>query len=204
MKRGLLAYFIAMLCISASASDKGRNIPKVTFGVEWSYSAAVLSGYHYNFYDPEGFRVNDLGVDWGYSTDGDMSFNLGYNFNEYWNMSLHAGYSGAGRYGKVIPVSIRATRFFGDSYLADRWFAFCDLGSGLSINERPREIYCGKIGNGYRLSLSRHTKLDFIAAFRLLYLHPDIFYYGANVSDAYINRDDGYLFSINVGLGLVF
>jgi hypothetical protein len=65
-------------------------------------------------------------------------------------------------------------------------------------------ILTGKAGCGYRLSLSRDTKLDFIAAWRILLTHPDIYYYGMEVSPGRINRNNAYISAISFGIALSF
>lgn len=185
---------------------KGNSsgIHKVTFGAEWGYSAVLASGYHYNFFDPDGFRVDSKDFKFSHFNNGEVSFHIGYNFNRYWNLSIYAGYIGAGDYQPVLPFSLRATRFFGDSHISDRWFAFWDLGSGICLKEKPQEIITTKIGGGYRYSLSRHTKLDMLLGLRFLYTHPDIIHYGEKVSQTWINRNDGYICSLNIGISLTF
>ena len=101
-------------------------------------------------------------------------------------------------------MSLRITRYWGDDHISDRWLTFAECGSGISIKKRPQEIFSGKVGGGYRISLSRFTKLDFIAAFRMLYTHPDISYYGYEITQELINRNDGYVGALFFGLSLTF
>lgn len=201
MKRGLLTY---ILLLTAFVSARGVSMPKITFGAEWGYMPALFSGHHHNFFDPDGFRVDDKNTAFGYFTNGEVTLHAGYNFNEYWNLAFHTGYSGAGDFAPVVPISLRITRYLGCNHLSDRWFTFLEGGSGISIKEHPQEIFCGKIGGGYRISLSRLTKLDFIAAFRMLYTHPDIMYYGYEISRELTNRNDGHVGSLFFGLSLTF
>ena len=201
MKRGLMTY---ILLISTLVSARGEGMPGVTFGAEWGYMPVLFSGHHYYFFDPDGFRVDDKDTAFGYFTNGEVTLHVGYNFNEYWNLSFHTGYSGAGYFNPVVPMSLRITRYLGDDHLSDRWFTFFEGGSGISLNKRPQEIFNGKIGGGYRMSLSRFTKLDFIAAFRMLYTHPDIVYYGYEISRELTNRNDGHVGSFFFGLSLTF
>lgn len=184
--------------------SRETSLPEITFGAEWSYMASFVSGYHYNFFDPDGFRVDTRDMKAGYRNNGEMSLHIGYNLSPRWNISLHAGYSGNGDYEPVIPISIRVTRYWGEDHLADRWFTMMDAGSGICLTKYPQEIISCRLGGGYRLSLSRVTKLDFLAAFRVLYTHPEITYFGTDIGHKWINRNDGYVGSLSVGISLTF
>ena len=205
MKRGLITYLLTLACcFMASGRTGAATASKVTFGAEWSYIATFQSGYHFNFFAPDGYRV-DMDEDQArYFTNGEVLFHAGYNLNDQWNLSLYLGYTGISDMHPAVPISIRATRYFGTDHMADRWFAFGDIGSGVSIKKDPREIYAGKIGGGYRLSLSRYVKLDFVASIRMIYTHPDIIYYGEKISREWINRDNGHASSASLGISLTF
>ena len=92
----------------------------------------------------------------------------------------------------------------GENDKKDRWLSFIDLGSGASIKEHPQELLSGKVGLGYRLSLSRTTKLDFIAAIRTVLTHPDIDYYGTMIEHARINRNNAYMSALSFSMALTF
>lgn len=203
MKRGLATYLLLLVSCMISCG-KGHELPKFTFGAEWGYMPSFLSGYHYNFFDPDGFRVDTKKISAEYYTNGEVTAHVGYNLNTKWNLSLHAGYSGAGGYEPTIPVSLRMTRYWGDDHLADRWFTLFDVGAGICLKQNPQEILSCKVGGGYRVSLSRITKMDFIAAFRALYTHPQIKYYGEIIDSRWINRNNGYVGSLFLGISLTF
>lgn len=204
MKRGLLIYILILMCCLNTSGKEPVVAPKVTFGTEWSYIATIQSGYHYHFFAPDGYRVDLKNNEFRYFTNGELLFHVGYNFNELWNLSVYLGYTGLSDMHPALPISLRATRYFGNDPLSDRWFAMVDLGSGVSIKKSPREIIVGKLGGGYRISLSRHAKMDFIASIRVANTHPDIIYYGYQIEDKWINRDNGYLSSISLGISLTF
>jgi hypothetical protein len=188
------------ICVKAQNSE----FPRFTFGAEWGYVATVQSGYRCIFFPPEGYRVDVRDNSFGLHSNADMYMHGGMNLNENWNISLYIGYAGVSDIHKVIPVSIRTTRFFGRNHLADRWFAFTDLGSGICLKRPVQEILCGKIGGGYRLSLSRDTKLDFILSARMTYTHPQIIYDKMIISHDMVRRNNAYVSAISCGLGLTF
>ena len=205
MKRGLLTYVLLLCCIAGASAQTGKtDMPKWTFGTELSYSATFFAYEYHYFISPDGYRdlieVNKA----LYDTDSELNLHVGYNFNDNWNLSLHLGYTEAGYFHKTVPVSLRATRYFGDNPMNDRWFAFADVGSGISLKDKPQGIACGKIGGGYRLSLSRYSKLDFIVALRTAYTHPDISYYGVKILPTDISTNDGLICSLTFGIGLTF
>lgn len=181
---------------------KSDDMYRITFGIEWGYIASFYSIQHNYFIAPEGYRVEDKHDKAIYRSNGEVNIHAGYNLNEKWNMSLHIGYAGIGNYHTGVPVSLRMTRYFGDDPMADRWFAYCDLGSGISIKSNPQELLGAKIGGGYRLSMSKYTKLDFIASVRVMHTHPDIYHYNELIYTQSINRNSGYLISASFGIGI--
>lgn len=205
MKRGLLTLIFGLfLGFTAIGKAPLTQYPTWTFGAEWSYHATFLSGYDNYFYAPEGFRVNDNSNEFTYNGNGETLLHVGYNINQYWNLSFYTGYTGLGKFHTAIPFSLRATRYYGDNHLADRWFTFIDIGSGVSLKKNKQEIITGKIGGGYRLSLSRLTKVDFILALRSVYTHPEVEYYGEKIDQKSVIRNDGYVCSISFGIGITF
>ena len=62
----------------------------------------------------------------------------------------------------------------------------------------------GKIGGGYRISLSKDTKLDFLFSARLTYTHPYIFYDDTQISHNKINRNNAWLSALSIGISLSF
>lgn len=204
MKRGLLTYILLICCLTAAGRTRNADLSKITFGAEGSYHATIYSFKYQYFISPEGFREESLANEFKYITNNEIDLHAGYNFNQYWNLSLYICYTGLSHYHRAIPITLRATRYFKDDPLKDRWFAFIDAGSGICLKKRPQEIICGKIGGGYRMSLSKYTKLDFIMSLRTVYTHPDVVYYDVNLTPEKIFRNYGFASSLSVGIGLTF
>ena len=152
----ILAILLILFSFNIYVNAQKDRFSRYTFGVEWGYVATFQSGYRYIFFPPEGYRVDVRDNSFGLHSNADMYIHSGINLNRQWNLSLYAGYAGVGDIHKVIPVSIRTTRYFGKDPLKDRWFAFTDLGSGICLKRPVQEILTGKIGGGYRMSLSRY------------------------------------------------
>ena len=201
-KAFLIASVLVFLGTALKAQD--NTYPRFTYGAEWGYTGIFYYGYHYNFYAPEGFRVDPRGHSFTYESNGEAYLHAGYNFSHKYNLSLYAGISAVMEYHHTVPVSIRLTRYYGDSHLADRWLTFIDLGSGIILKEYRQDMYTGKIGGGYRLSLSRDTKLDFIVTIRTILTHPDIEYDGVEITPDRINRNNAYCSGASIGMALTF
>ena len=198
----ILSLFLSCICLHAQ-EQKGR-VPEFTFGVEWGYVATLHYGYHNNFFSPEGNRIDRRDNIIGLFNNADAYLHAGYNINHLWNISGYIGWAGLADSQSIIPISIRATRYFGDNHLTDRWLCFADIGSGISIKKHPQEILTGKLGGGYRISLSRISKLDFIASVRITYSHENINHYGYMIEPEYINRNNIYASALSLGISLTF
>ena len=203
MKKTLALIFI-MVLFHTGAGAGNTSLPRLTYGVEWGYIGVFYSGYHYNFFAPEGYRADPRNYKFMYMSNAEAYLHLGYNIDANHNISAYAGISAIERYHHTIPVSIRFTRYSGNDHMKDRWFTFIDLGSGISIKKHPQAILTGKIGWGYRISLSRDTKLDFLMAYRAVLTHPDIYHYGEMIPFDSINRNNAYNSAISFGMALTF
>jgi hypothetical protein len=206
MKKFILISLI--LCLfnnNVKAQDKGgETYPKLTFGLEWGYIASMTTFYHYNFYAPEGFRVDEKGLLWGCKSSADVYLNVGWNINPVWNLALYLGYTGVGEMHKALPVSIRGTRYFKANTPQDRWFVFADGGSGICLKTPVQEILTGKIGGGYQMSLSRDTKLNFLFSARGTFTHPSVYYDSNRIPMNRTNRNNAVVGAVSIGLGLTF
>lgn len=201
MKRSCMIF---LLILSLSAAAGNREMPRFTYGVEWSYIAFIHHGLHNNFYAPDGYRVDENSSDIRSGLNAEASIHAGYNISDRWNLSVFLGYMGISGMHNAIPVSIRGTHYFRKNTNGDRWFAFTDLGSGVCLTSRPQEILTAKIGAGYRIPLSRRVKLDLKADARIIYTHPEVIYYNDTIHWDSVNRNNAYLSGISVGIGLTF
>lgn len=203
-----LSLILLIICLFNNYVNARNNVqepyPKLTIGLEWGYIVSLNSIYHYNFYAPEGFRVDEKGSRWGFTSNADMYLNVGCNLTPEWNLSLYIGYAGVGDYHKILPISIRGTRYFGTDLTQDRWFAFADAGSGICLKTPVQEILTAKIGAGYEMSLSKDTKLNFIVSARSTYTHPGIQFDDHRIPMKNTNRNNAIVSALSFGLGLTF
>ena len=192
------------MSFSLDSRSQENDFPRFTFGVEWGYDATFHMLWNYNFFSPEGYRVDQSGNRFVYKSNVEAHLNAGYNIDENWNISVYLGIAGLGDLHKAIPISLRGTYYWGSNPLKDRWFAFMDLGSGISLKRPVQEIFSGKAGGGYRMSLSRDVKLDFLIAFKAAYTHSDITYDDILIDSERINKNDMLLSAIHLGMAINF
>ena len=191
--------------INVFAQNECKNAyPRFTFGVEWGSVAEIWSAFHNNFFAPEGYIVDQRGNTFRYRENKDSYVHLGCNLDEKWHLALYVGYTEVHEEEKVLPVTLRGTRFFGTAPMSDRWFTFLDMGSGISIKTPVQEIATAKSGFGYRLSLSRDTKLDIHVAARATYTHMNIIYDGTPIHASRTNRNDMLVGALSLGMAVVF
>ena len=66
-KAFLIASVLVFLGTALKAQD--NTYPRFTYGAEWGYTGIFYYGYHYNFYAPEGFRVDPRGHSFTYESN---------------------------------------------------------------------------------------------------------------------------------------
>lgn len=204
MKRIAAYILLFLLPVMSLAEERQNSARRITFGAEWGYVFTFCRGYHYNFFSPDGWRVNETDVSMCNFSNAEINFHVGYNFSEKWNLSAYAGFTAIQDTDYCVPVSLRATRYFNPNRKGDRWLSFIDLGSGISIKKHPQEILTAKIGTGYRISLSERTKLDFLASLRMNYTHSNIIFDNTEIQYDRINRNNIYGCALSVGASLTF
>ncbi len=205
--RRIIAILLIFSAFNMNVHAKGKGserLSRMTFGVEWGYMASVNSGYSHVYYAPEGYRISESKNSFGYISNAEMYLHFGYDFSTVWNLSMYIGYAGIADIHKAVPVSLRMTGYFNPDPASDRWFSFLDLGSGISVGKPVREIFTGKVGLGYRLSLSRHAALDFLISARHTRTHQQIFHENRPVSPEMTNKNTAYTSSISLGMALTF
>ena len=204
MKKLAVICTIVLAFLTCAGAQSREDYPRITYGVEWNYVAAVFSAYHYNYFSPEGYRYNSKGTTTSFVNNGEALLHVGYNVTGNWNLAICTGITGISDFHNAIPLSFRVTRLLKPKTNGDRWFTFADAGSGISLKKQMQEIATLKLGGGYRVSLSRDTKLDFNAAIRCAYTHPDINYDYEIISQRWINRNDAIVVSATIGMAVTF
>lgn len=203
--RLIIVILLSLISFGAYAGTRnGQSFRKFTFGAEWGFISSFHSGIHHNFFSEEGYRVDINQQSIGYESNGDVYLHCGYNINQEWNLSIYAGFAGVANIGNSIPLSLRMTRLFKEDKRGDRWLCYLDAGSGVCLKQNPQMIAAGKIGGGYRMALSRTTKMDFLLGYRMTLSHPDIVFDGYTVPFEMINRNNAYVSAIALSISLTF
>lgn len=205
MKRRLI---ILLILIPFNIIVRAENTPsaqsrRFTYGIEWNYVGTFHSAFHYNFFSLDGYRYNFQSSSLGWHSNADMYIHGGMDFKGgKENLSLYIGLAGIGDFHKAVPMTFRYTWFFKENLRQDRWMMFVDAGSGICLKKEIQEILTGRIGGGYRLSLSKTTKLDFLLSARITYTHPQILFEGENISLKSTNRNNALLSAISLGIAI--
>lgn len=201
----IIAILLCLIPIGVHAGTREDSpFRKFTYGIEWGFISSFHSGIHHNFFSEEGYRVDINQQSFDYKSNGDAYLHCGYNIDQEWNLSIYAGVTGVSDIGNSIPLSLRLTRFFKEDNRGDRWFCFLDAGSGVCLKQNPQMIAVGKVGGGYRMALSRTTKMDFLLGYRMTLSHPDIVFDGYTVPFEMINRNNAYVSAISLSISLTF
>lgn len=204
MKRIAVIAVMLTLFLHDAEAQRQEDFPRITFGAEWSFVASAFTAYHFNYFSPDGYRYNETGSYAGLIGNGEGLLHVGYNVTESWNLSIYTGITGISDIHNAIPLSFRATHLFKARGNGDRWFAFVDAGTGLSLKKEVQETAALKLGTGYRVSLSRDTKVDFHISLRCIYTHPDIYFENERISYRWINRNNALVAAASVGMAVTF
>lgn len=207
-------HIVLIICVfntnvySANKNVKQENtsissFSRLTYGAEWSYIGSIHYSTKYNYFNTEGYRQNSSEDISGYWNNGEALLHVGYNLTQHWNLSFYSGIIGIADIHPAVPLSFRATYYFGEID-KDRWLVYADLGTGVCIKQEPQEIWTGKIGGGYRITLSRDTKLDFLAALRLCCTHPQIIDGEDFITLQWTNRNTALVESFSIGMAITF
>ena len=175
MKRVLASILLTVMSFSfLQASETRRDFPRITFGAEGNFILTAATWRHFNYVADAGYRVNIKGYDYSPVFNGQILANIGCNISGRVNLSLYSGYGGIYRKKTAVPLMLRVTYFWGKDPLAHRWFSCADTGVVTDGLEFSTAAPCGRLGGGYRLSLSRSVKLDFLVTYQRLSDHPEV------------------------------
>ncbi len=189
------------LCDAADSETSKRAWPLLTYGLEWGYSANINHAYHYNYTSQIG-RIDIRENYMCFKNNAYVSAHFGLNCSRHLNLSVYGGYESIYRGQAVIPLSLRGTWLFGKNPMGSRWLAFLDGGWAFSTSDY-RAGAIAKAGAGYRISLSRSVKLDFMLSYEFASTDVDIYDDSGNhVPTSRIRRNDNYFSAINLSIGI--
>lgn len=211
MKRIVTIFLLMTLaCYELSAWDLWRRFrewgsPEVKYGVEWGYTATFLDAARYDYVDPvDGYRVDESTVDAYLYSNAHVSANIGIYFGNHFCTAIYAGYEGIKQDKRIFPVTVRASYYFKD-YRSDGAFCFLEGGTGIHPNDKFVSNI-GRIGAGYRLSLSRKGSLDLLMSLKLTGDRPEIanIHTGYPVPEHYIRYSNALYGAATLGIALNF
>lgn len=178
----------------------GERARRFTYGFEWAYSAMFLRIKHHNYILSTG-RVDDRSCCLDYINNGLALAHVGLNCGKHLNMSIYGGYGSIYYEERAFPLTLRGTWFFGQEPSSSRWFMLLD--GGCAFRNGSTTAALGKLGGGYRVSLTRSVKLDFALAYQFTYAELEMYDDEGNLlSSGRIRRNDNYLNSVNLSIGI--
>ncbi len=209
MRRLVPAIMLLTCCLSLCGKGRAeRAYPRFTFGVEGDYAMTLLGAYHYNYIAEEGDRINLRGVTSSFISNGQILLNAGVNVSPKVNISVECGWCGVYREVRIIPFLLRGTWFSGRDPMRNRWLAYVSVGGGVNddAEKLDRLSAIAKAGGGYRVSLNRFAKLDFLFSLHGTFAHPRTYRnaQGSVVSGNALRRSDAYVGAVTFGIGLTF
>lgn len=184
-----------------------RDYPRFTFGIESSMAVDFLDYFHSNFISFEGDRIDVKGFVSKPHINGQFLVHGGVNLSGNLNLSLYTGVIGAGRGGRVYPLSLRLSWYSGTDPLRNRWIVFGSAGGGFGALKIPTRISAEcRLGGGYRISLNRIAKLDFLVALQEIYTHPEVYEEDAGdyVPADRLRRNNIFCSALTFGIALTF
>lgn len=209
----LLIVVPAVLSFATTAEAREPSVtakpyPLFTFGIEGGYFATHAAYRHVNFVSSFGYRVDSKTWDKGYHSNGEILLHAGINVSGNVNLSLYTGYAGMNKQEYTYPFTLRCTYLFGKPEDTCRWYAFADAGTGVDDTDSAQKLsYIAKIGGGYRITLSRSSKLDFMLTLRNIITSPDVNDRGVAagfVTGERLRMSRGTYLSLGLGIGLTF
>lgn len=100
----LLSLVILLLLPSAILK---AGTPRITWGLEWGYTATMLKTSQHNFICDEGYRIIENPVTWRYFSNGSVLACAGADITEHINLSAYTGLQGVYSRRWVVPAMLR-------------------------------------------------------------------------------------------------
>lgn len=212
MKKLILSVTLLILCaLSASAqrSDaKNYKEPRVRFGVGYRYSLALrqqtkVVSDMLGQIQPGMRKISAWGSP-DYLRGGEVRLELTVRVTPEWNVGVGTGY---GSYNHTAQQTflgyVKAERLYGKR--ASRWFNYAEAGATFYPDNGTG--LTGSLGGGFRLAMTRRTRLDFTAGLEYLNMVGEAVmfnsetgdYLGTDLRGARLNR-----FGLTLGIAMHF
>lgn len=155
MKKALLLLLFAAMTVATQAKSpkNGTVEPRVRFGVGYRYSLGL---YESAALKHHGVRVSRGGSP-EYRRGGQFALEGTARVTDGWNVGLGFGFgSWTGSSYKSMLLYTKAERLYGRQ--RNRWFNYAN--AGLTLYTENGTGFAGGIGGGYRIAVTRRTRLD--------------------------------------------
>lgn len=154
----------ALRLLRIGTAIQNHKEPRVRFGVGYRYSLGLTEKYKI---------VSDFGKitsPWGapeYLRGGELRFEVTVRLTPDWNVGAGTGFGSYDDQGeKTFLGYLKAERLYGKR--ASRWFNYAEAGATFYPDNGAG--LTGSLGGGYRLAMTRRTRLDFTAGLEYLNL----------------------------------
>ena len=169
VKRIMLA--LAMLLGINAVLD--ARPPRLSYGLEWGYTATMLKTAQHNFICAEGYRIIENPQTWWYYSNGSILADAGLDIGQHFNLSAYSGIIGVYSKRWMIPAELRLR--YCPAGLHSDGFIFQAGGGALFPTATLRETGIrGLIGGGYRLAVYRDISVDLLLSMHLSVDHERI------------------------------
>ena len=200
-KKTLLAIILLLAASQLSMAWK----PRISYGLEWGYSATFLKTAQHNFICAEGYRIIDNPESWRYFSNGTIIAGAGIDLGNHFNLSLNSGILGVYSKRWVIPAELRV-KYCPAGLLSDGFLLQAGGGAVFPTSVLHETGVRGLAGCGYRIAVYKSISIDILlsATFTLDHeriLDPDT---GQYVYRSDITANTAEYYAVNLSLAINF
>ena len=179
--------------------------PRLSYGLEWGYTATFYKASQHNFICSEGYRIIENPDNRSFFSNGTVLANVGMDLNSVLNASFHTGLIGVYSRRWMVPLELRATCCPSGLHADGALF---QAGTALLIptTELYTPAFGARLGGGYRLAVYRNFSVDLLLSFTFTLDHesitdPDTL---QSVPAADIKRNSSEYYGLNLSLAVNF
>ena len=194
----------AVMLITASQISMAWK-PRISYGMEWGYSATFLKTAQHNFICEEGYRIVDNPESNRYLSNGTIMFNAGTDLGNHFNVSACTGILGVYAKRWVIPMELRV-KYLPAGVQCNGFLLQAAGGAEFPTSVLHETGLRGLLGCGYRLAVYKSISVDVLLSATVTLDHerildPDTAEY---VSRAKITANTAEYYAVNLSLAINF
>jgi len=156
----LAAVITLILCTSLLYAGK----PRISYGLEWGYSATFLKTSQHNYICNEGYRIIENPVTWRYFSNGSVLANLGVSLTDNFNMSVYSGLLGVYSKRWMVPIELRM-RWCPSGLYSDGLIFHAGAAANFPTSSLYETGFRAIAGIGYRLAVSGSISVDLLLSY---------------------------------------